>query len=361
MEKNMNNMIVSLVALVLFGGGIWYLATGELPLKGKSNAPAAVAASAAAPAQAPAYHQGNGNAAQPATNVPEGRQYPQQQAQGLTVHINNGSLESGKKSPEAIELEKIKIRKELRKQEEKRKKLEEEKKAQEEKKKKEENLDINYKPNDPNPFYSWRRNEKVNAPVKYQMEVLKYLEVKKKEVEVNRFSIGVFTKEREAEYKKAQQDAKNSHALARKATDFFKNTKKDAWPVYFGYTKYDEEEFIAKLNELDTAATNAEEEEKEMKMRYDMAKHVLSVQNGQLDMFEKQIKTIKRNLELQRAGKITESTEANIEQLEKAMAESTAQMEESMRKAEQKFLKPYVGKQDEAKKNLEKILKKYAK
>lgn len=356
----LGNIVGGIVLLgAIFVGG-YYCAAGKLPsfLTGGEKAPQTVA-------QRPAVQWTNGNAGQtaamPATNAPAGFSgQPQQQQRegGINININSSAaIENSKKSPEEIQSEEVKKQEELKKKEEELKK-----KQEEEKKKKEENLEIAYKPGDPNPLYSWTTEQKVNAPVKYHAAVIGYLEGQMKKITRERFSIGVTAKNFESKLKTAQRNERGCLAVLKQAAKAFQKARKDNdWPVYFAYKEYSMAELTLKLHDLKRKYTVAKQNVKRVTAANDMLQQRLRLHNQQFDKFEQSLEEYKQNLELIRSGKITESTLETIKQLDKAMNESLAFKDETMRQAEKTVFQPYTEDTSNAEDSLESILKEFSK
>lgn len=349
----LGNIVGGIVLLgAIFVGG-YYCAAGKLPsfLTGGEKAPQTVA-------QRPAVQWTNGNAGQtaamPATNAPAGFSgQPQQQQRegGINININSSAaIENSKKSPEEIQSEKVKMQEELKKKQEEEKK----KKEEEEKKKKEENLEIAYKPGDPNPLYSWTTEQKVNAPVKYHAAVIGYLEGQMKKITRERFSIGVTSKNFESELKSARKNERGCRAVLKKAINAHLKAEKDnEWPVYFAFREYRKEDFKIKVDDLIKKYRAAKRNVQRIRSANDTLQKRLRLHNQQFDHFEQCLEEYKQNLELIRSGKITESTLATIKKLDKAMNESLAFKDETLRKAEDTVFKPYVADEADAEANAE--------
>ena len=226
---------------------------------------------------------------------------------------------------------------------------------------KKEDLSPKYDPNNPNPVYSWTLEEKTNAPVKYHSALIAYLEKQKNKIEQDRFSIGVTCKKFEKELEKAEKSLKGSLAMLKEAAKISIDAdKRNLSEVYFAYKTYKREDWRMKVRDLNKKREYAERNVNHLRAANDMMQNRLREHNKDFEMFERQLNECKQSLELIRSGKVTEISKNIIKNLDAAMAESTTNLEETFRVAEENILKPYVEDKTDADINYDDIITKYA-
>lgn len=226
---------------------------------------------------------------------------------------------------------------------------------------KEERLSRLYNPEDPNPVYSWKEEEKVKAPVRYHQAVLEYLNAQEAKIKTSRNSVGVTMRIWEKELDDLRLKVKGNEAALRNAAKVYREAKvKNEWPVSFAYQTFQEEAFSLEILDLSQKYQRSKNEEVRIENGYNMLVDSIRKYDKELELFSEQIRRFSKNLELIRSAGLTEKSLESIKEMDTAFAESEEALSTIMRDFGNDLFPSIANDKYEAELNLDEILEKYA-